>query len=216
MMNRNEARQAIARLEAHYAATVGTTTPADTLSRATENMSAEEVAEAIAILVHSIPWDGRISRTAKAACADIQHCDNDDTALYTNRIHAAHLSQMAEEIPAFLQMCAEVAEAEAEAEAEAAAEAEAEAEAAGVTYELHPVHDPCASFHGKAIVEKDGPTEYLYSYLTMIAYIDAAGATVKPEGVATATSLRHTKEFLRQHGLPANTKAQIMRDYVEG
>ena len=78
--------------------------------------------------------------------------------------------------------------------------------------ELTPIYDSRASFYGKAIVEKDGDKLTLSSYGTKVATIDSAGAVVYD--THSATTLRHIKEFLRQHGYHAGSKSQIVRDYM--
>lgn len=72
---------------------------------------------------------------------------------------------------------------------------------------LIPVHDSAKSFYNKAVV--DGGK--LFSYETLVAeYID-----LKPYvyNVESSTTLRHVKEFLKQGGFKAETKAQIVEDY---
>lgn len=83
---------------------------------------------------------------------------------------------------------------------------------------LEPRYDSRASFYGKAHVEADYPTVRLISYTTHVASIIYTGApdnTGKAEvyGAYSATTLRHIKEFLRQHGHKADSLKQIMEDY---
>ena len=84
-------------------------------------------------------------------------------------------------------------------------------------YELAPVHDARKSFYGKALVFDLGSEILeLHSYGTPVARIYKATDSVELLGAwsHSATTLRHVKEFLRQHGFNAESKAQIERDYV--
>ena len=84
-------------------------------------------------------------------------------------------------------------------------------------YELAPVHDARKSFYGKALVFDLGSGILeLHSYGTPVARIYKATGTVEllEAWSQSATTLRHVKEFLRQHGFKAETKAQIEGDYV--
>lgn len=66
--------------------------------------------------------------------------------------------------------------------------------------ELEPRYDSAQSFYGKALVIRDGSTDYLYSYLTPVAcYSDKDGLTLFSEWECSATTLRHVKEFAQQH-----------------
>lgn len=82
--------------------------------------------------------------------------------------------------------------------------------------ELTPRYDSRASFHGKARVktQPDG-TLHLISYTTHVASISANNGTAKVYGTYSDTTLRHIKEFLKQHGFKADAKAQILKDYKE-
>ena len=90
---------------------------------------------------------------------------------------------------------------------------------ATITTELMPKYDARKSFYGKAKVETDtelGVTS-LYSYGTLVAAVfwhlgDKGRAVVY--GDYSATTLRHIKEFLKQHGFAAKTKDQILSDYT--
>ena len=84
-------------------------------------------------------------------------------------------------------------------------------------YELAPVHDARKSFYGKALVfDLEGGILELHSYGTTVAKINRKRHAVVlfPAWNRSATTLRHVKEFLRQHGFKAETKAQIEGDYV--
>ena len=88
-----------------------------------------------------------------------------------------------------------------------------------ITTELLPQYDARKSFYSKAKVETDtelGVTS-LYSYGTLVAAVfwhlgDNGRAAVY--GDYSATTLRHIKEFLKQHGFAAETKKQILADYT--
>ena len=87
--------------------------------------------------------------------------------------------------------------------------------------ELKAIHDSRKSFYGKAKVRVENMMFYtkkviLKSYDTDVAYI-----TIVKDGVNRAfvldthsqTTLRHIKEFLKQNGFKAESKAQIITDY---
>ena len=77
--------------------------------------------------------------------------------------------------------------------------------------ELMPRYDSRASFYNKARVEiKDGRVN-LYSYNTLVAYIERGKAVVT--GWYSATTSRHVKEFLLQNGFKAENTKQIIKDY---
>lgn len=87
------------------------------------------------------------------------------------------------------------------------------------TSSLDPEYDRRKSFYHKAKVVsfKDG-REVLYSYGTPVCRIGKDGkATLLRKGYygwgSSATTLRHVKEFLKQHGLRADSSSQIGRDY---
>lgn len=68
-------------------------------------------------------------------------------------------------------------------------------------------------FYNKAVIQiNDDSTKQLYSYETLVSEID--GDTVKVYNVQSATTLRHVKEFLKQNGFKADTKQQIINDYM--
>ena len=85
------------------------------------------------------------------------------------------------------------------------------------TYDLTTIHDSRKSFYGKAKVRNtitpDGELRIeLLSYGTTVAAIIDGVPTIYD--FYSATTTRHTKEFLLQHGHEATTKAQMLRDYV--
>ena len=70
-------------------------------------------------------------------------------------------------------------------------------------------------FGGKAQVETDNRgNETLYSYDTPVVKLSGDKVTLLPKWDSSATTLRHVKEFLKQHDLKAESKAQIAKDYM--
>lgn len=91
---------------------------------------------------------------------------------------------------------------------------------------LKPIYDSRKSFYNKAIVTEnvillDGGTtlradgeKHLYSYNTEVCYIDRNNNVhLLPKWNFSQTTLRHIKEFLKQNGIKAESKAQIEKDY---
>ena len=69
-------------------------------------------------------------------------------------------------------------------------------------------------FGGKAQVETDNKgNETLYSYDTPVVKLSGDKVTLLPKWDSSATTLRHVKEFLKQHDLKAESKEQIAKDY---
>ena len=84
-------------------------------------------------------------------------------------------------------------------------------------YELAPVHDARKSFYGTASVfDLGNGISELHSYGTPVARIYKATDSVELLDAwnQSDTTLRHVKEFLKQSGFKADTKAQIERDYI--
>lgn len=90
-------------------------------------------------------------------------------------------------------------------------------------YDLSPRYDSRNSFYGKARVEeKDDGTKILYSYGSKVAMIKDGKAILglgKDHGYEyllwaySPTTLRHVKEFLKQNGFKADSRAQMEKDY---
>lgn len=90
-------------------------------------------------------------------------------------------------------------------------------------YDLFPRYDSRNSFYGKARVEeKDDGTKILYSYGSKVAMIKDGKAILglgKDHGYEyllwaySPTTLRHVKEFLKQNGFKADSRAQMEKDY---
>jgi hypothetical protein len=79
---------------------------------------------------------------------------------------------------------------------------------------LNPRFDSRQSFYGKARVEEaeDG-TLTLISYRTPVAKIKGGKVELLPLWSTSQTTLRHVKEFLKQHGFKAESFAQMSKDY---
>ena len=88
-----------------------------------------------------------------------------------------------------------------------------------LNYGLNPVYESRKSLYRKAnVVVADGIST-LYSYDTPVATIGPRFnlrryPTLFGPWDETQTTLRHVKEFLRQHSYTADTKEQMRRDYV--
>ena len=86
------------------------------------------------------------------------------------------------------------------------------------TYGLEPEYDSRKSFYGKAKVEErpDG-TKILYSYGTPVCKIKGDKATLLRKGylgwASSQTTLRHVKEFLKQHGFEAGSINDLRNKY---
>lgn len=86
--------------------------------------------------------------------------------------------------------------------------------------ELKAIYDGRQSFYGKAHIRADRDGLTLISYETEVAKIvDKNNGYSIPAyaviyGTYSATTLRHIKEFLKQNGFKAESKAQIIKDYL--
>lgn len=89
-----------------------------------------------------------------------------------------------------------------------------------MTTELKTIYDNRKSFYNKATVTEDKNGKYLTSYNTVVARITDKnnGYKIAPYaevyGTYSQTTLRHIKEFLKQNGFKAESKAQIEKDYL--
>lgn len=85
-------------LETIYGETIGST-PADTIKKFVDAVGYDDAVVAVATLVNRSAWDGRISRRAADWAASIENSLDETAAIehgiYTNRIHCAHLDQLA-------------------------------------------------------------------------------------------------------------------------
>ena len=77
---------------------------------------------------------------------------------------------------------------------------------------LEAIYDSRNSFYGKAKIELDGNQIILYSYGTLVAFIENDVAYIT--GHYSQTTMRHIKEFLLQNGFVAINKKQMMEDYA--
>ena len=82
-------------------------------------------------------------------------------------------------------------------------------------YGLNTQFDSRKSFGGKAQVDVQGDKETLYSYDTPVVTIEKGKVTLLPKWDLSATTLRHVKEFLKQHGFKADSRNQIAADYAQ-
>ena len=79
-------------------------------------------------------------------------------------------------------------------------------------YYLTAQNDSTKSFYNKALVVISGNKKQLFSYNTLVAEIINNKPVVY--NIYSATTLRHIKEFLLQNGFEANSKKQIIYDYL--
>lgn len=75
---------------------------------------------------------------------------------------------------------------------------------------LQPKYDSRKSFYNKAEFDDDK----LYSYGKLVAEIVDGKPVLYPDWDYSQTTIRHVREFLRQHGFFADSKAQIAEDYL--
>lgn len=82
-------------------------------------------------------------------------------------------------------------------------------------YNLEPRFDSRKSFYGKAkVVVDDNGDKMLYSYGTPVVKIRGSlVATLGEYALASVTTTRHTKEFLRQNGFAVGSKSEISKMY---
>ena len=89
--------------------------------------------------------------------------------------------------------------------------------------ELTPDYDARKSFYGKAIVNVDRSGAYaatLTSYGTPVSRVEwdentlNYRVTLLEDWDCSQNTLRHVKEFLKQHCFKADSKAQMQRDYA--
>jgi hypothetical protein len=73
--------------------------------------------------------------------------------------------------------------------------------------ELQPIYSSNKSFYKKAWEIYDNNTIKLLSYSTIVAEIVNNELVV--HGTYSNTTLRHIKEWLRQHGYAVNTKKEV-------
>jgi hypothetical protein len=85
--------------------------------------------------------------------------------------------------------------------------------------QLKPIYDKAISFYGKAETKTTKNGIILYSYNTKVAEIKGnkiiLNNKIDDSLLFSNTTLRHIKEFLKQNGFKAETKKQIIKDYME-
>lgn len=100
MLTLNELRTTIEALETVYVdVRFADGTPAETVKKYVETVGLEAATYCVAAMVRQASWDGRISRTAKEWAASIELPEDWERRIdhvYSDRIHKAHLSQLAE------------------------------------------------------------------------------------------------------------------------
>ena len=79
---------------------------------------------------------------------------------------------------------------------------------------LEPKYDARKSFYNKAETREENGETILSSYGVDVAKIKDGKVTLLPKWDFSQTTLRHVKEFLRQHGFKADSKVQMIKDYV--
>lgn len=79
--------------------------------------------------------------------------------------------------------------------------------------ELETIYDSRKSFYGKAHTFTRGNKLILQSYDTEVAWIGLKNDIAEVKGTYSQTTLRHIKEFLKQHGFKADSSKQILKDY---
>lgn len=82
-------------------------------------------------------------------------------------------------------------------------------------YELSTRFDSRASFYGKAQVVIEGDTETLCSYSVPVVQKKGNTYLFSESWNASDTTLRHVKEYLRQHGWSSMTKAELAKKIKE-
>lgn len=106
-MTIKEFRATIEALEAAHVETCNNSNnPAETARRFIRAVGADTAAQCVAAMVRRLHWDGRISHTARQWAEGVSLSEEWERRIddaYTDRIHAAHLSQIAEAMPAELE-----------------------------------------------------------------------------------------------------------------
>ena len=93
-----------------------------------------------------------------------------------------------------------------------------------LNYQLEPIYENVKSYYGKARVQNFGELNdgqhlavdnklRLFSYETLVCYIEDGEVHLLPAWNFSATTLRHVKEFLKQQGFKADNKKQMIKDY---
>jgi hypothetical protein len=82
------------------------------------------------------------------------------------------------------------------------------------SYDMRPQYDTRQSFYGKARVDDNNGELTLYSYNTPVAKISNGKVELLPKWDFSSTTLRHTKEFLKQNGFEATSLSQMRKNYL--
>lgn len=81
-------------------------------------------------------------------------------------------------------------------------------------YNLEPRFDSHKSFYGKAKVGiDDNGNKTLYSYGTPVVKIRNGMVTLGDYALCSATTTRHTKDFLKQNGFAVGSKSELSKMY---
>ena len=106
-MTIKEFRATIEALEAAHVETCNNSNnPHETARHFIRAVGADTAAQCVAAMVRRLHWDGRISRTARQWAEGVSLSEEWERRIddaYTDRIHAAHLSQIAEAMPTELE-----------------------------------------------------------------------------------------------------------------
>ena len=108
-MTRKELEKTVEALEAAHADTLNNSNnPHDTARQFIRSVGAETASKCVAAMVRRLTWDGRISRAAREWAEGVNLSDEWAQRVgevYSDRIHAAHLSQIAEAMQAEIEFC---------------------------------------------------------------------------------------------------------------
>lgn len=115
-MTRKEHLSIISQLEeAHKAACENSNNPHETARLFIRAVGPEDAAQCMAAMIRQASWDGRISRQAKEWAASVTLSEEWEKRVpetYCDAIHKAHLSQIAEAMPAEMEVVAAETEEE--------------------------------------------------------------------------------------------------------
>lgn len=85
-----------------------------------------------------------------------------------------------------------------------------------MNYELIPKYENVKSYYNKAIVLETNKRKMLQSYDVIVAEIVGNKVFLTEDFNYSKTTLRHVKEFLKQNGFKAESKKQMIKDYILG
>lgn len=78
-------------------------------------------------------------------------------------------------------------------------------------YELTPIYDARQSFYAKALVQVFEGVEVLLSYTMPVAKYENGVLKLLEMWDYSPTTLRHVKEFAKQHNIFVNTKKDLLQ-----